>query len=201
MHISKKNKRDLHKKFFLSAIMSPLDIGALCSSSSSLASCIVDVSNFQPNEKIIEVGAGTGAITAEINSRLPYNGNFTSVEKNSKFAGLIRERFQGKVEVIEADIRDIDRDHFGEIDCLISSLPMTLWKNDLQKDIITSMHSLLASHGRMIFFSYLTSNIFGGKNMLLSNLSESFSTVREYKIVWKNTPPAKIYICTNNCPS
>lgn len=198
MNISKQNKRYFRQNFFFSAIRSPLDIGALCSSSSSLASCIVDVSNFQPNENIIEVGAGTGAITAEINSRLPYNGNFTSVEKNQKFARLTRERFKGEVDVIEADIRDIDQSHLGEIDCLISSLPMTLWKNDLQKDIIASIHSLLASHGRMIFFSYLTSNIFGGKNKLLDNLLECFSDVHEYKIVWNNTPPARIYICTND---
>ncbi len=195
--MNEQNKQFFRQHLLFSAIKSPLDIGALCSSSPSLASSMVDISDFQPNENIIELGAGTGAITAKINARLPRGCNFISIEKNPKLAQVTRDRLKGQVEVVEADIRDIDCGELGSIDCLISSLPMTLWKHELQKEIIASIHSHMAENGRMIFFSYLTSNIFGGKNMLLENLLDYFSNIHEYKVVWNNTPPARIYVCTN----
>jgi len=195
--MSEQNKSYFEANILLSALKSPLDIGALCSSSSFLASTIVDISELQPYENIVELGAGTGVITNEINTRLPENCSFTSVEKDPHLARVTRNRFKGGLDIIEADIRDIEQGRLGSIDCLISSLPMTLWKKELQKDVIASIYSHMSENGRMIFFSYLTSNFFGGKNMLMNNLLEHFSNVNKRKVVWRNTPPAMIYVCTN----
>lgn len=195
--MSKVKKRYFRQSLLLSAMKSPLDVGAVCSSSRSLASGMVDVSNLQANENIVEVGAGTGVITAEVASRLPSGCGFASVEKSSRLARVARERLKGEVNIIEADIRDVGKGCLGRVDCLISSLPMTLWKSDLQKEVIQSMHSHMAKNGRMIFFSYLTSNIFGKKNSLFDNLLDVFSSVNKNKIVWSNAPPARIYVCSN----
>jgi len=191
-------KRYFEANILLSAIKSPLDIGALCSSSSFLASSMVDISELKSYENVVELGAGTGVITCEINTRLPANCRFTSIEKDPQLAKVTRSRLKNEVDIIAADIRDIEKGRLGSIDCLVSSLPMTIWKKELQKDVIASIHSHMSDNGRMIFFSYLTSNIFGGKNLLMENLLTHFSSIKEHNIVWKNAPPARIYVCSNS---
>lgn len=185
-------------QFLLSAIRSPFEIGAIRPSSSHLAEHMVDASELKPNETIIEAGSGTGIITTEIVSRLPYNCSFTSIEKCPKLASITRKKIQEKAQVIQADICDLQQYDLGSVDCIISSLPMTLWKPNLQRTVIESIHSNLSDNGRMVFFSYITSNIFGGKEKLFQTLSDYFPEIIEYKTVWKNTPPARIYICVKS---
>lgn len=196
--MSEQNKKYFEANILFSAFKAPFDVGALCSSSSFLASSIVDISELKSNENIVELGAGTGVITCEIIARLPPNCSFTSVEKNPLLARVTKNRFKNEVDIIAADIRDIEQGRLGSIDCLVSSLPMTLWKTELQKDVISSIFSHMSDNGRMIFFSYVTSNIFGRKKMLMENLLKHFSQINEHQVVWRNTPPARIYVCTNS---
>ena len=170
-------------------------MGAIAPSSGRLAAQMVDAANLTENEKVLEIGTGTGSITTEIIKKLSGSGDFLSVEKNQGMAKKAELAFANQAEINNADIKDVDRKRVFDMDCVFSSLPMTIWGHASQVEVINIIHDVMSQKGRLIFYTYLTANTFGGKQRLLSNIESAFKLVNQHSIVWKNLPPAALYVC------
>jgi 23S rRNA (adenine-N6)-dimethyltransferase len=70
--------------------------------SRALVSTLVDDAGIAPGDIAVDVGAGRGAITAELVRR---GAEAWAVEFDSALAALLRERFGGRARVVEADAR------------------------------------------------------------------------------------------------
>ena len=65
---------------------------------------LVDAAAVQPGELVVDVGAGRGAITAELIRR---RAEVWAVEAEPALAAVLRERFGAHVRVLEADARHL----------------------------------------------------------------------------------------------
>ena len=115
-----------------------------------------------PPRRILEVGPGTGAVTAVIVRNLKPGDALDIVEINPKFADVIERRFteepdfrrmRGQARVINAPLQEVP----GEAiyDFMISGIPLNNFSLALVDDIFRSYQRLLTPAGVLSYFEYL----------------------------------------------
>jgi phosphatidylethanolamine/phosphatidyl-N-methylethanolamine N-methyltransferase len=116
----------------------------------------------RPPRRILEVGPGTGAVTAEIVRHLRPGDHLDIVEINAKFVALIRRRFaeepeferrRAQANLIHAPLQEVA----GEAiyDFMISGLPINNFPMNLVEDIFGTYQRLLKSDGILSYFEYV----------------------------------------------
>ena len=76
---------------------------------SNIARKIVGALDLQPDEGVIEIGAGLGALTTELSGRA---ARVLAIEIDGRLASALREETNGNVDILEANILKID---FGKL--------------------------------------------------------------------------------------
>jgi len=84
---------------------------------------IADSAQITPQDTVIEIGAGGGALTEELVKRSPKA--VIAVEIDPEWAEFLREKFKGKVEVINADAAELNYSKLsnGEKIKVVGNLP------------------------------------------------------------------------------
>lgn len=85
---------------------------------SSVIDAIVAAGAISPGEKIVEIGPGLGALTAEIRKY----GNVTTIEVEEKFCEVLREQFPD-INVLHSDVRAVDFKSLGDKLLVFGNLP------------------------------------------------------------------------------
>lgn len=139
--------------FFKGWIRNPLAMGAFAPSGKSLAKLMArDVG---PSARVIELGAGTGTVTAALLENGVSPGNLYIVERDPQFVKILERRFP-RCHVIAADALELD----GELgqpatfDFVISGLPLLCFSPEKRQLVMQQAFQLLKPHGRLHQFTY-----------------------------------------------
>jgi phospholipid N-methyltransferase len=112
--------------------------------------------------RILEVGPGTGAITAEIVRQLRPGDQFDIVEINADFVAYLQQRFarepdfrrrQAQSRILHRPLQEVPGDHC--YDFMISGLPLNNFSLALVEDIYRSYERLLTPEGTLTCFEYV----------------------------------------------
>ncbi|HMF19964.1 MAG TPA: methyltransferase domain-containing protein [Gemmataceae bacterium] len=112
--------------------------------------------------RILEVGPGTGAVTAEILRLLRPGDWLDIVEINEHFVAVLEKRFaqeplwhsrQNQVRLIHSPLQEVAGE--GVYDHMISGLPLNNFPLALVRDIFQSYQRLLKANGVLSYFEYL----------------------------------------------
>jgi phospholipid N-methyltransferase len=112
--------------------------------------------------RILEVGPGTGAVTAAILHAMKAGDHLDIVEINEHFISLLHRRFEeeplfrrrrGQVRLIHAPLQEVAGT--GVYDFLISGLPLNNFPLALVRDIFQAYRRLLRPGGVLSYFEYL----------------------------------------------
>lgn len=179
--------------------------------SAAMANEILKVSTKAPL-KILEIGPGSGVISEKIFKLLHEEDSFTIVELNKVFFEHTRARMNRlkkgntsgpKLLIQNSDILKIDFQD-TKFDVIICSLPFNNFDIELIDKIFKLMLDLIDENGRIVFFEYLLMrrvaiwSSFGLQRRLArveTILTKYISKFGIAKLtVWKNFPPARIYI-------
>jgi phospholipid N-methyltransferase len=140
--------------FLRNVFRKPLSVGALAPSSRFLAKLLI--SNIKPGSKVIELGAGTGAITQAILNTGVYANDLTLIEQNEEFAELLRQRFP-ETTVLQANAVSF-RHHLAPgtelVDFVVSGLPLLLFPARLKVRLLTQIFKSLRDDGCLHQFTY-----------------------------------------------
>ena len=86
---------------------------------------IIKNGNISTDDKILEVGAGTGALTDSIIKKNPKN--FTVIEKDKKLAKILEEKYGDKINVINDDMMKFSYEKFEDSKLIIfGNLPYNI---------------------------------------------------------------------------
>ena len=109
--------------------------------------------------RILEIGPGTGAVTAAIVSHLREGDRLDLVEINAEFAAGLERRIATQWPAVadRTAVHHCDLETFagGPFDVIVSGLPFNNFPSELVHRLITRSLELLAEGGSLSYFEYL----------------------------------------------
>lgn len=166
------------KQFFVS----PKTVGAVAPTSQVTAAMMARP--ISSSATVLEIGAGTGAITSEVLQRISNSSQLTAVEIDPKLAAILRKNFP----TLDIQIEDVELSLQKEIayDVIISGIPFVSMDKKKRDRIFKLIQQRLKTNGLFIAFQY---SLYTKKE-----LEHTFSKV-DIQFSPQNLPPAFIYIC------
>ncbi|MEV0395329.1 class I SAM-dependent methyltransferase [Polymorphospora rubra] len=198
-------------QFLREAIRNPRSIGAVLPSSKTLAKALasaIPVAATQPLN-VLEVGAGTGAVTRHLIENLPRGSRLDIIEANPAFTECLRRitTSNHNPASLTAEVHPTLLEEFKthrRYDVIISGLPMTNFEPGAAREIMARLMSLLHPGGALTYFAYCGTRIgrrvFSSATEYRRHLAVD-TVMKEYRdaysakrqTVWSNIPPAHVW--------
>jgi phosphatidylethanolamine/phosphatidyl-N-methylethanolamine N-methyltransferase len=169
----------------------PVGIGALVPSSAKLARAVARQVSAAGTGTIVELGPGSGTITAALLEHGIAPHRLYLVERNPALAGFLRRRFAG-VRVVEHDAGRLPalvrRDGIDRVAAIVSSLPLRNLDARARYALLRRSFAVLEPSGVFVQYTYRHSA------PLTTAMEERLGVVAECAgYVWSNIPPASIW--------
>jgi phospholipid N-methyltransferase len=174
--------------FLQGFLRSPLEVGSIIPSSRFMVRRVAD-HVVQANPKtIVELGAGTGVFTRELNQACGPNTTLIVFEKDQKMREQLNDEFPHLSIYSDAlSLSEILDDHgIDQVDCIVCGLPFSLFPVAKTEQIFEKIHLQLKSNGCFIMYQYSTQ-----MKKRLKKLFDQVST----ELVLLNLPPTFVYFC------
>ena len=179
-------------------IRDPRAIAAVMPSSAAMA-MVLGVPIPESGEPVVvELGAGTGACTTMIQHRLGGRGRHIAVEANPILVELLTKRCPD-AEVVCGKAGDLpkflaDRGT-PSADLIISTLPWVAFTpSATQRPLLATLVESLANGGAYTQAAYSWTRWAPPARRQLRQLRASFEEVVISETIWRNVPPARVYL-------
>jgi phospholipid N-methyltransferase len=186
------------RQFLTAFLRRPTTMGAVVPSSERLATVLASVVSTVGSPVVVELGPGTGAVSAVIAERLPAGARHLAVELDADMVAYLR-RTRPELEVVHGDARGLGRllvEHgVHRVDAVICGLPWALFDDATQAEILAEISRVIGSTGAFTTFAYLHGMALGAARRFRLTLRETFEEVLVSATVWRNVPPAFVYVC------
>lgn len=182
----------------------PGTVGAVAPSSARLADVLAAVVPATGAPVVVELGPGTGAVSAAIDDRLPPDARHLAVELDERMVSYLRRSRPG-MEVVHGDARELGRllhergvDH---ADAVIGGLPWSLFDDAAQNAVLGEVGRVIGAEGAFTTFAYLHGMAIPAARRFRATLRARFEEVLVTATVWRNLPPAFVYACRRPVPA
>lgn len=178
---------------FLAAwIRSPLKVGALLPSSRTLARAMAAEIDLEKTGMIIELGAGTGAVTQGLLQAGISPERLLVLERDRKLHAVMSSRFP-ELNVVCADAVDLGQVLIGQkitkVNAVVSSLPLLSMPKPVRHAIQEQMAACIGHDGVIIQFTYGPRSPISGRQLHKYRLHG-----QRRRTVMTNVPPAHVWV-------
>lgn len=180
------------KSFFKEAVNSIQTSGTISPSSKFLIKNCLKGLKLNKAKVVLEFGPGNGCITEALLSKIGNNTQLYSFEINPKFHEFCKNKFQENenIHVIKESALEFEKilnsENITEVDYIISSLPLSFFKNHEISTLFQEISNYLTSEGRFVQYQYSF-----GKYPLLKQFFDKV----DINFTLFNIPPAFTYRC------
>lgn len=178
------------KKF----LMHGTRISSAVPSSYYLAESTVRGINWEKARVIVELGAGTGALTQAILRHARLDTVIISIENDKDFCAILRDKYSKipNLHIVEGDARDLEKilkDHgVTQADYIVSGLGFPTLPESVQKPLMAAIKKCLVPGGTMHQITEVPL------------LFQPFYQKRFKKVKFifepRNVPPGGVYVCS-----
>lgn len=187
------------RRAFLAAVLrNPAQVGAIMPTSDGMAELLTRIVPRTGSPVVVELGPGTGAVTGVIDDRLPATARHIAIELDPEMAAYLQRTHPG-LQVVEGNalklgalLAEHDVEH---ADAVVSGLPWALFDDDMQETILTQIADLIGPTGAFTTFAYRHGLLLPAARRFRQALHETFDEVLVSATVWRNVPPAFVYVC------
>jgi len=168
----------------------PGPVGSAVPSSRFLARRMASFLPRSPKGYIVELGAGTGAITDALLKRGIPADRILPVERSETMVKLLRRRFPslsialGDATELRLLLKTWLPNDALEISYVVSSLPLRSLPENVVVSIVQEIYHVLPEHGKLLQYTY---DLRKTPHPFLANFKRCRTTV-----VWANIPPARV---------
>ncbi len=191
------------RAFLSAALRRPSTVGAVAPSSQRLASVLSSIVPRDGAPTVVELGPGTGAVSAVIARRLPQGARHLAVELDPDMVAYLRRTRPG-LEVVPGDARELGKllaEHgVDRADAVICGLPWALFPDGVQTEILGEVSRAIGDTGAFTTFAYLQGMALPAARRFRATLRATFDEVLVTATVWRNVPPAFVYVCRRPRP-
>lgn len=175
--------------FLYKFLNNPKKIGSVTPSSSYLSRTMLKTVNWDEVESFVELGAGTGAITAPIYERMRPGTQGLIIEQDRIMRRQLNHRFPQLNFRPLAEELSIYLDELGinKVDCIFSGLPFANFPPAQRQRILDEVIKCLKPGAQFIAFQYSL--------QMRGELLQHFDSVR-LCFIPLNFPPAFVYCCS-----
>jgi phospholipid N-methyltransferase len=171
--------------FLKAALKNIKQTGSILESSGYLSHKMIQTMDFENKLHIVELGAGTGAITKLLLRKMNEGSSLTAFEINPSLFTKLQQNTDNRLKGVNDDVCCIDEYCEPQsVDYIVSGLPLANIPAKKKLSILSACYTVLKPGGSYIQFQYST-NDFKLLSQLFSRVDSSF-TIR-------NLPPAFIY--------
>lgn len=172
------------RKFF----HKPKQVGSIWPSSPFLSQKMVEHVPWEQIHSVAELGSGTGAITASIQSHAANTTKVFLFEKDEVMKNILQKEYPDFMCHTNALTlkRTIVEEGLTGLDCVISGLPFFNFPKEMRAALIHQVLEALRPGGYFIAFQYSL--------QMRKELSDVFQ-IEKIDFVPINIPPAFVYIC------
>ncbi|BBG00747.1 MULTISPECIES: class I SAM-dependent methyltransferase [Pseudonocardia] len=186
------------REFLGAWVRNPVRVGAVWPSSRRLSEKLARVAPGHGTPVVVELGPGTGAVTAEVARRLSPEGRHLAVELDPGMARYLQRRHPD-VEVVNGDARKLGEllaeRGIEQVDAVVSGLPWSLFDQAGQQEILGQVVDVIGEHGAFTTFAYSHTLPMRSARRFRATLQDTFDEVVTTRTVWRNVPPAFCFIC------
>jgi phospholipid N-methyltransferase len=168
-------------------------IASFAPSSRAMARKVVDGIDWASVRYLVELGAGTGPITAELVRHMRSQTRLLVVELDPLLCSRLQARFTGipNLDVIHGDAAHLEQllheRGIQQVDHVLSGLPLPSFPESLRRTILTTAARVLAPGGT---FRQLTV-----MPLVYYRLYARYFTDIRFRFVPWNLPPGGVYVC------
>jgi phosphatidylethanolamine/phosphatidyl-N-methylethanolamine N-methyltransferase len=178
-----------HLRFFRTWLQKPMLTGAIAPSGKALARAMATAVRAEGAWPVLELGPGTGPVTAALIAHGIAPERIVAVEFNPDFCALLVQRFRG-LNVVQGDAYDLAMSLppglTGPYAAVVSSLPLLTRPAGDRLALIEAALDKVLPGGALIQFSY-------GFGPLVPAKTGSFA-VTQSAFVLANLPPARVWL-------
>lgn len=190
-------------RFLRAFLASPRTVGAILPSSDGLARAMVHGLDLGDEDTVLELGPGTGSLTAQIRRILPHPSRYLGIEREPRFVHILEDRFP------DLDFLEGDAAHSGELVAraglrpprvILSGLPFASLRRDEQERILESVAGLVGNGGVFRTFQYVHGYVLPAAVRFRRRAEQLLGTRLDLSpALLANIPPA--YVLTWEVPS
>lgn len=171
---------------------SPVQFSTLYPSSSYVGRAFARAIRQRPASSVIELGAGTGAVTRVLLEDGIAPEDLTCLELDAEMGVFLRNEFP------DLDIRTMPAQNLSELwrtenrkpaGAIVSTMPARTFSQELLAEILENCRSVLAPGGLLVQFTYLQRSPFP-----LEMISAAGFSHESRSHVWANLPPTTIWV-------
>ncbi|QIB33830.1 class I SAM-dependent methyltransferase [Ancylobacter pratisalsi] len=176
-------------RFLQSWLQNPLRTGAVSPSGRALARTMASYVDPKSDGPVIELGPGTGPVTAALLARGVAQERLVLIEYNPQFCDLLKARFP-QATVIQGDAYDMKGTLEGRLDApaaaVVSSLPLFTRPAQQRHGLLRQAFGLCCSRAPFIQFTYA----------VVSPVPLETGTLDAHRSprIWANLPPARVWV-------
>ncbi len=191
-------ERSARRAFLSAALRRPATMGAIAPSSPRLGAVLASVVPRTGEPVVVELGPGTGAVSAVIAEKLPAGARHLAVELDPNMVEFLR-RTHPELEVVQGNAADLGEllaeRGIAKVDAVICGLPWALFDDATQTALLREISRVIGDHGAFTTFAYLHGMTLGAARRFRRRLRDTFDEVLVSATVWRNLPPAFVYAC------
>ena len=184
------------RRFLGEFLKAPSSIGAIAPSSPRLAESITEAAGVSQARVIVELGPGTGALSAAICRKRRPGATYFAIEANASFVEEMRRRYPDVTVYHDSAVairRYVEAAGHAHCDCIVSGLPFATFPDQLQDNLLTVIRDALGPGGRFATFAYVQGLLVRQGRRFQRRLHAEFPNVSKTPTVWRNMPPAFVY--------